>query len=96
MSDQEIGRLIHVALAVDDDSACALTLGDSDNASLSIGGTLYEITPIPYEGAYEVTPTRYEQVLHTESKNMLHDVIINPIPSNYGLITYNGSVITVS
>ena len=53
------------------------------------------ITPI-YEGDYEVTPTDRIQILATEGKLMMSDVVINPIPSNYGLIGWNGSVLTVS
>lgn len=49
-----------------------------------------------YAGTYEVTPTASEQVLPTEGRTLAHDVVVSRIPSNYGLITYNGSVITVS
>ena len=50
----------------------------------------------PYDGPYEVTPTRYTQVLYTNGKTLADDVTVKPIPPEYGLITYNGSVITVS
>lgn len=49
-----------------------------------------------YQGAYEVTPSNAEQVLVTHGLIADGDIIINPIPSNYGLITWDGSVITVS
>lgn len=50
----------------------------------------------PYEGSYEITPSSETQTLQTNGKRMTDDLIINPIPSNYGLITWNGSVLTVS
>lgn len=50
----------------------------------------------PYEGSYEVTPTQSTQTLLTEGLRMTANVVINPIPSNYGLITWSGSVLTVS
>ena len=50
----------------------------------------------PYTGAYEVTPSGETQTLETENKRMTGNVTINPIPNNYGLITWNGSIITVS
>ena len=50
----------------------------------------------PYEGTYEVTPTTSTQVLATAGKKLAEDITINPIPSNYGLITWNGSSLTVS
>lgn len=49
-----------------------------------------------YEGAYVITPSQEEQVLPTHEHSMIEDIIINPIPSNYGLITWNGSILTVS
>lgn len=50
----------------------------------------------PYTGSYEVTPSSTEQVLGTELRTMSRNLVVKPIPSNYGLITYNGSIITVS
>ena len=49
-----------------------------------------------YTGVTEVTPTTTEQVLDTSNKVVTRNIIINPIPSNYGLITWNGSTLTVS
>ncbi len=49
-----------------------------------------------YRGIYEVTPSREMVELQTNGLSMARNVIINPIPSNYGLITWNGSVLTVS
>lgn len=50
----------------------------------------------PYEGEYEVTPSRETQVLSTEGKTMTGDVVVKPIPQNYGLIEYDGFRIRVS
>lgn len=49
-----------------------------------------------YDGPTTVTPTQQTQTLNTQQKTVLTDIIINPIPSNYGLITWNGSTLTVS
>lgn len=54
------------------------------------------VLPASYDGPYEVTPSGEAQILETDALYMNGDVVINPIPSNYGLITYNGSEITVS
>ena len=51
---------------------------------------------IPYEGAYEATPTQETQTFATSGKVMRGDFVVQPIPSNYGLITWDGSVLTVS
>ena len=52
--------------------------------------------PPKYDGAYTVTPSAETQTLNTRGKLMEEQVVIRPIPQNYGLITYNGNVITVS
>ena len=49
-----------------------------------------------YTGVYAVTPSAETQTLQTNGLRMLDNVTINPIPSNYGLITWNGSTLTVS
>lgn len=49
-----------------------------------------------YTGTYEFTPTRSTQVIEIANKKATADITINPIPKNYGLITWNGSVLTVS
>ena len=50
----------------------------------------------PYSGAYEVTPTQQRQRLSTGGKVLTADIIVDAIPSNYGLISWNGSTLTVS
>lgn len=50
----------------------------------------------PYEGEYVITPNNETQTLLTKNLRMTNNVIVNPIPSNYGLITWNGSFLTIS
>ena len=73
--------------------------GDCDML-IAQGGELGIITSISdrpaYTGSTEVTPTREMQVLYTANKSVLSDITINPIPSNYGLIAWDGSTLTVS
>lgn len=54
------------------------------------------IYPAAYSGTYTITPSSETQILNTEGLMMTRNVTINPIPSNYGLITWNGSTLTVS
>ena len=49
-----------------------------------------------YDGITEITPSRDTQILQTSNKTLTRNIVVNPIPSNYGLITWNGSVLTVS
>ena len=69
---------------------CSFDGGQDFNA------TMDGILPGDYEGSYEVTPSAEQQTLGTAGRTLSFDVVVNPIPSNYGLITYNGSTITVS
>lgn len=49
-----------------------------------------------YLGPYEFTPTESTQTIEINGLKATDDITINPIPSCYGLITWNGSTITVS
>jgi len=49
-----------------------------------------------YSGDYVFTPTQETQYAHTEGSLVGHDIVINPIPNNYGLITWNGSYLTIT
>ena len=72
------------------------TLGGSLSADPSLEGTLSVGGFNTYAGDYEVTPSDETQVLRTANMITLEDIIINAIPSNYGLIAWNGSALTVS
>lgn len=50
----------------------------------------------PYEGPLEVTPGEEALELPTRGKTARENIVVKPIPSNYGLITWDGTVITVS
>lgn len=49
-----------------------------------------------YEGATTFTPSDTVQVIPTRDLVLGDDITINPIPSNYGRISWNGSFLTVS
>lgn len=49
-----------------------------------------------YTGETEVTPSEEIQILYTEGKLVVSNITINPIPNNYGLITWTGSHLIVS
>jgi len=51
---------------------------------------------LPYSGEYKVTPKRTRQTLETEGCTLAKDITIEPIPSNYGLISWNGAFLRVS
>lgn len=65
----------------------------------TITGRLYVpeiITPPIYGGPFTVQPTNQAQTLNTGGTLLNEDITVEAIPQNYGLITYNGGIITVS
>lgn len=49
-----------------------------------------------YEGPYTVTASSEPQIVETNGLLMRGNITVNPVPSNYGLITWNGNNLTVS
>ena len=49
-----------------------------------------------YPGPYTVTPSVQAQTLATQNLTLTGNITVNPIPQNYGLITWNGAFLTVS
>ena len=59
--------------------------------------TKVRVTQYPdYSGEYAFTPTQETQTIPADHTVLLNNITINPIPSNYGLITWNGATLTVS
>ena len=87
---------IHITLTLEDPAEATLQVDDDVGLSLGLsepyinGGAAY------YDGEYEVTPSQATQTLETAHLKMRDNVVINPIPSNYGLITWDGSKLKVS
>lgn len=73
-----------------------LSLSSSEAYNLEIGEITIAGHYEDYEGSYHFTPSARTQTIPVENMHTLSDIIIDPIPSNYGLITWDGSVITVS
>ena len=49
-----------------------------------------------YMGATTFTPTQQTQVVYTQGAYMTTNITVEPIPTNYGLISWNGYTLTVS
>lgn len=76
-----------------------IPLSVSDNAQrihFQIGVKIEGTAGDPYEGPYRVVPGDEEQVLLTEGLVSTENIIVEKIPWNYGKITWDGSVLTVS
>lgn len=84
-----------IRLSFAEEPVVNLTVADEPPKNLSIPGQVI-IGPDEYQGDYTVTPSQTAQVLLTKSTQLTDNITIEPIPSNYGLITWNGSTLTVS
>ena len=48
-----------------------------------------------YDGITEVTPSQDTQILQTSNKALTRNIVVNPIPENYGRLLYSGNTLTV-
>ena len=88
---------ITVLLTVNSDKTEYELSVDSDDIELGLSVETAVVTGVPdYDGEYVFTPTQNTQIIPINGKLATDDITINPIPSNYGLITWNGSTLTVS
>ena len=85
-----------ISLRIDDQNRIPLRIKEESSVSLNVGGDFYAVGPPYYDGAYDITPSESVQVLEMKDMRASSNVTINPIPSNYGLITWDGSRLTVS
>lgn len=76
------------------DGALSLTNVIDGQAGTVIKVTEYDL-PV-YTGQTEITPSEETQTLQTANRTVLQNIVINPIPSNYGLITRIGAGIRIS
>lgn len=71
---------------------------DAVSMGVSIGSPVVKeyVDVETYTGAYDVIPSSDVQTLNTEGFRLTRNIVVNPVPSNYGLITWNGAFLTVS
>ena len=80
-----------------------LSLVGKISGSISVQAGLAGTLTVPvrmasdyYDGEYTIRPSTEAQVLPTQEMMMRDNITIEAIPRNYGLITWNGSTLTVS
>ena len=89
--------MIEATLTVQIAEAYTLEAQKAEEYSLSPElNIVHRVVSDPYEGDYEITPSDEEQIIPILGKTATENIKINPIPSNYGLISWNGSTLTVS
>lgn len=81
--------LFHLKFAISDQHI-PVKFERVQTATALVGGELYD-------GVVEITPSRETQTLQTTGKVLAEDITVNPIPKEYGLVTYdNRKVITIT
>lgn len=87
-----------IVLNVDISEQYDMTVGTNDGYEVSTDSKIVinKIGTDLYEGEYVITPSGAVQILEIKDKTAAQNITIQPIPQNYGLITWNGSILTVS
>lgn len=90
--------MITIPMKVQTSTTCIPVTVSADKVelktSLNVGYHLVESQK--YKGGYRFIPSENEQVVQTANRVLLDNIVIAPIPSNWGRISYNGSYLTVS
>lgn len=73
-----------------------LKVGTHEDIALGMDTSVTASIVPRYDGPYSVTPAHEAQALATSGKLMTEDITVGAIPSNYGLITWDGNTLTVS
>ena len=84
-----------IKLSVLDTAPVSLNVLGESGVNLNVQDEFIGNMPM-YTDSYEFTPSINEQTISIAGKRATSDIIIHPIPQSYGLITWNGSTLTVS
>ena len=80
------------------DNSLVVSLGVETDTPypMSVDTEIRTVAGESYQGDYHATPSDVAQVIPTAGLYMREDFTVEPIPSNYGLISWNGAILTVS
>ena len=87
---------IPMSVATYDDALPMDVTSSKETVGMDIGAEYAMSSTDPFEGSYEYTPSEQMQTIPIEDLRATQDIVIQPIPSNYGLITWDGRTLTVS
>lgn len=86
-------RLISATVKVNGGIEASASVSKPLAASARVGETV--VRTMEYSGEYEFTPSRDSQEVYIAGLTAKENIVINPIPSNYGRIEYDGSSLYV-
>ena len=96
MLDYELRVVRDLPFSLFTDREITVELLADEDITVEILDAIVHGSAEPYTGEYEVTPSQETQTLNCAGLQMSENVVVHPIPSNYGLITWNGAALTVS
>lgn len=85
-----------IKLTVNTGESVTLNVASTEAVGLTAEPHIVVDRSVIYDGSTEWTPSDTAQTISIANKKALTNIIIKPIPNNYGLITWNGSTLTVS
>ena len=90
----EIRDVVRIAGDISILDRIGAVISDSERITASMNVPAFVSTY--FDGQYTVTPAPEDQYLETQGLVMRENLKVEKIPSNYGLITWNGQYLTVS
>lgn len=91
------GTVTTPILSITGTLSSAADIGGTVSGGVSLNGVItLPDTGVPYSGSYSFTPSDVEQIVEIKGLVAKENITISPVPQNYGLITWNGSTLTVS
>lgn len=88
--------MVDVHLTVSGDESVPLSVGESPSLPLALDVSYAGASLPDYTGETTVTPSGSTQTLETAGTSVRQDIVVEPVPSSYGLVSYDGSVLTIS
>lgn len=88
--------VVPMTVAANTLSVALAVASNTHNVGMDVGFVVVSGLAEHYDGSYEFTPADTAQTVSIKDKVADEDIIINPIPSNYGKISWNGLGIRVS
>lgn len=70
--------------------------GTSITQAMTMDTAIQVVQGEHYAGSTHVTPTDTAQTLATAGLFVDEDIVVDPVPQNYGRITWDGATLTVS
>lgn len=87
---------IDIALDVKNGPVVPLKVTSGQTVPVGVDTAITAAIMPHYGGPYIVTPSEDAQTLQTQGMALDENITIGAIPSNYGRITWNGSVLSVT